>query len=184
LRGCVKYFWGYNRGLSYPKPEWTTYMPLRAGPVWRRPTLLVLINRFSIVMRITKQRLWASVKQGWILCFVDSAYACNETNLMHYLSSVYSVTVTLHVSGLLVAHHEEVAMYVYMCNNWCVLYVLVDYRRACLEWNCGPTLGTDSLFLRFLDHTQRRNTFGGTLLGERSARRKDLSLTKRSTHHR
>jgi hypothetical protein len=27
---------------------------------------------------------------------------------MHYLSSVYSVTIPLHVSGLLVAHHQEV----------------------------------------------------------------------------
>jgi hypothetical protein len=39
-------------------------------------------------------------------------YACNETNLMHYLSSVYSVTIPLDVSGLLVAHHQEVTMYV------------------------------------------------------------------------
>jgi hypothetical protein len=38
-------------------------------------------------------------------------YACNETNLMHYLSSVYSVTIPLHVLGLLVAHHQEVTMY-------------------------------------------------------------------------
>jgi hypothetical protein len=35
---------------------------------------------------------------------------------MHYLSSVYSVTIPLHVSGLLVAHHQEVAMYI--CDNW------------------------------------------------------------------
>jgi hypothetical protein len=34
-----------------------------------------------------------------------------KTNLMHHLSSVYSVTIPLHVSGLLVAHHQEVAMY-------------------------------------------------------------------------
>jgi hypothetical protein len=39
-------------------------------------------------------------------------YACNETNLMHCLSSVYSVTTPLHVSGLLVAHHQEVTMYI------------------------------------------------------------------------
>jgi hypothetical protein len=38
--------------------------------------------------------------------------ACNETNLMHYLSSVYSVTTPLNVSGLLIAHHQEAAMYV------------------------------------------------------------------------
>jgi hypothetical protein len=57
-----------------------------------------------------------------------SWYACNETNLMHYLSSVYWVTSPLHVSGLLVAHRQEVT--VCICNNWYVLYVLVDCRRA------------------------------------------------------
>jgi hypothetical protein len=43
---------------------------------------------------------------------------------MHYLSQVYSVTIPLHVSGLLVAHHQEVTMYI--CDNWYVLYVLID----------------------------------------------------------
>jgi hypothetical protein len=57
-----------------------------------------------------------------------SKCACNETNLMHYLSSVDWVTTTLHVSGLLVAHYQEVAMYI--CDNWYVLYVVVDCRRA------------------------------------------------------
>jgi hypothetical protein len=51
-----------------------------------------------------------------------SIYACNETNLMHYLS--YSVITPLHVSGLLVVHHQEVTMYI--CDSWYVLYVLVD----------------------------------------------------------
>jgi hypothetical protein len=54
--------------------------------------------------------------------------ACNETNLMHYLSSAYSVTIPLHVSGLLVAHHQEVTMYI--CDNWYVFYVLDDCWRA------------------------------------------------------
>jgi hypothetical protein len=54
--------------------------------------------------------------------------ACNEANLMHNLSSVYSVTIPLHVSGLLVAHHQEVTMYI--CDNWYVLYVLVDCRQT------------------------------------------------------
>jgi hypothetical protein len=41
---------------------------------------------------------------------------------MHYfLSSVYAVTIPLHVSDLLVARHQEVTMYT--CNNWYVLYV-------------------------------------------------------------
>jgi hypothetical protein len=54
--------------------------------------------------------------------------ACNETNLMHCLSSVYSVTAPLHVSGLLVVHHQEVTMYI--CGNWYVLYGLVNCRLA------------------------------------------------------
>jgi hypothetical protein len=47
---------------------------------------------------------------------------------MHYLSSVYSVTIYLHVSGLLVAYHQEVTMYVR--NKWYVLYILVDLQLA------------------------------------------------------
>jgi hypothetical protein len=58
----------------------------------------------------------------------NSSDACNGTNLMHCLSSVYSVTIILHVSDLLVAHYQEVTMYI--CNNWYVLYVLVDCQRA------------------------------------------------------
>jgi hypothetical protein len=57
--------------------------------------------------------------------------ACNETNLMHYLSSVYSVTIPLHVSGLLVAHHQEVTMYI--CDRLYLLYVLVDCQLAWLR---------------------------------------------------
>jgi hypothetical protein len=48
--------------------------------------------------------------------------------LMHYLSSVYSVTITLHVSGLIVGSHQEATMYI--CDSWYVLYVLVDCRRS------------------------------------------------------
>jgi hypothetical protein len=58
--------------------------------------------------------------------------ACNGTSLMHCLSSVYWATTPLHVSGLLVAHHQEVTMYIR--GNWYVLYVLVDCRRAWMEW--------------------------------------------------
>jgi hypothetical protein len=34
-------------------------------------------------------------------------YACNETDMMHHISSVYSVTIPPHVSGLLIAHHRR-----------------------------------------------------------------------------
>jgi hypothetical protein len=41
---------------------------------------------------------------------------------MHYSYSVYSFTILLHVSRLLVAHHQEVTMYI--CDNWYVLHVV------------------------------------------------------------
>jgi hypothetical protein len=58
--------------------------------------------------------------------------ACNETNLMLCWSSVYSVTIPLHASGLLVAHHQEAAMYI--CDSWYVLNVLVDCPFGQTSW--------------------------------------------------
>jgi len=61
------------------------------------------------------------------LCLVDRAspYICViKTNLLHYLSSVYFVNQPLHVSGIFVAHHQEVC-YIYIYNNWYVLYFSV-----------------------------------------------------------
>jgi hypothetical protein len=56
-----------------------------------------------------------------------SIYTCNGANLMHCLSAVYSVTTPLHVSGLLVAHHQEVTMCI--CDSWYVLY----WKEDCLK---------------------------------------------------
>jgi hypothetical protein len=47
---------------------------------------------------------------------------------MDYLSSVYSVSIPLHVSGLLVVHYQEVTMYI--CYKWYTLFVLVDCQLA------------------------------------------------------
>jgi hypothetical protein len=70
-----------------------------------------------------------------------SIYACNETNLMHYLPSVYAFTIQTHVLGLLVAHHQEVKMYI--CNNCYVFDVLVD-----CTWSSIPTRPADSQIRR------------------------------------
>jgi len=53
-----------------------------------------------------------------------------------------------------------------------------------LLWRCDPTRVMASSCLRFLDHTQRRNTVGGAPLDEWSARRRDLYLTTHNTHNR
>ena len=57
------------------------------------------------------------------------------------------------------------------------------WKKVNLRSRC-PTRIMASEFLRFLDHTQRLITVGGTLLGEWSARRRDLYLTKYNTHSR
>ena len=41
----------------------------------------------------------------------------------------------------------------------CILFVIV-------LWRCSPTRAMAFSFTRFLDHTQRRNTFGRILLDE------------------
>ena len=51
-------------------------------------------------------------------------------------------------------------------------------------WLCGPTRTMASLFLMFLDHTQRHTTVGRTPLDEWSARRRDLYLTTHNIHNR
>jgi hypothetical protein len=50
-----------------------------------------------------------------------------KTILMHHLSSVYFVNQPLHVSGIFVAHHQEV-YYRYIQNNW----YLLGFSVACL----------------------------------------------------
>jgi len=53
-----------------------------------------------------------------------------------------------------------------------------------LLWRCDPTRVMVSSFLRILDHTQRRTTFGRTPLDEWSAHRRDLCLTTHNTYNR
>ena len=57
-------------------------------------------------------------------CSVDHAsryIRINKTNLMHYLSSAYFVNQPLRVSGIFVAHRQEVDCILYIHSNWYVL---------------------------------------------------------------
>jgi len=67
-----------------------------------------------------------------------------------------------------------IAIYIYIC-----MYIYVFFL-----WRCDPTRVMASSFFRFLDHTQRRTTFGRTSLDEWSPRRRDLYLTTHDTHNR
>ena len=49
-----------------------------------------------------------------------------KTNLMRYLSSVYFVNQPLHVSGIFVAHHQEVyCIYTTIDNKYQLLYMYI-----------------------------------------------------------
>jgi hypothetical protein len=48
---------------------------------------------------------------------------------MHYISSVYFLNQTLHVSDIFVAHHQEVYC-TYIYNNWYVMCFLADCLLA------------------------------------------------------
>jgi hypothetical protein len=61
--------------------------------------LVVFQNNISIMLK----QLFSLKIPFWCLCI----YVI-KTNLMYYLSSVYFVIQPLHVSGIIVAHHEEV----------------------------------------------------------------------------
>jgi hypothetical protein len=58
----------------------------------------------SVLKKLTT---WGRFKNFTFCWPYISIYACNETNLMHCLSSVYSVTIPLQVSSWLVANHLE-----------------------------------------------------------------------------
>jgi len=58
-----------------------------------------------------------------------------------------------------------------------LLQYTITFTTFFLLWRCDPTRVMASLFLRFLDHTQRRTRVGRTPLYEWSARRTDLYLT-------
>jgi hypothetical protein len=81
---------------------------------------------------------------------------CNETNLMNYLSSVYSITIPLHVSDLLLTHHQEVTLYI--CNKWYVFYVLMDCQLT-VNQNVQyvPTDVYTHRYLLIMDKYQSRN---------------------------
>jgi hypothetical protein len=60
-------------------------------------------------------------------------------------------------------------------GSCCVCFFI---RRNSFQW------AKASSFTRFVNHTQRRTTVGRTLLGEWSARRRDLYLTTHNTHNK
>ena len=71
---------------------------------------------------------------------------------MHYLSSVYFVNEPLHVSGIFVAHHQEVyCVYIYICNNW---YMLCTTRTNCCVCVC---LCVYMVYLMMMGYKYARN---------------------------
>jgi hypothetical protein len=134
---------------SLPIPYGLLGYLIRASVIARPFQVLHFMFLLTILRNLLKKnRLDAFISDIWKVCFFTciSIQAHNETNLLHYLSSVYSVTIPLHISDLLFAHHQEVTMYI--CNNWYMLYVLVGCQLAWLELNSTPNRAADSQLKR------------------------------------
>jgi hypothetical protein len=75
-----------------------------------------------------------NISSNFMFCWPwISIYACNETKLMHCLSSVYSFTILLHVSGL-ASCQSSGGNNVYM-QQLVRVYVLVDCQLAWFDSN-------------------------------------------------
>jgi len=66
----------------------------------------------------------------------------------------------------------------------CNLNAYAWYPFCFFVWRCDPMQAMASLFLTFLDHTQRRITIGRSPLDGWSPRRRDLYLTTRDTRNK
>jgi hypothetical protein len=100
----------------------------RAARITARPHEKAHIN-FSIGKSVdprTGTQAKAKKRNPMFCWTCISIYACNGTNLMHCLSSVYPVTTTLDVSGLLLAHYQLVTMYV---------VEILSYPKVIVAWN-------------------------------------------------
>jgi hypothetical protein len=56
-----------------------------------------------------------------------------KTNLMHYFFSVYFINKPLHVSGIFVAHHQEIyCIYTTICTRciYTVYLLMMGYKYA------------------------------------------------------
>jgi hypothetical protein len=74
-----------------------------------------------------------------------------KTNLMHYLSSVYFVIQPLHVSGISVAHYQEVYC-VYMCV--CIYIYILKSKAVPLQALSGPQGSKNLSFPDFMTTAQ------------------------------
>ena len=85
---------------------------------------LISETKQSIKLKIQKcNKIYETTKRQ-ILCSVDRAsrYICViKTNSMHYLSSVYFLNRPVHVSGIFVAHHQELYS-IYTTTGACCVY--------------------------------------------------------------
>jgi hypothetical protein len=103
--GISRYKWE-NSGIKdekRQKPDYIEWVGSRSVLVWIRK-LTFGFHYVYFIMRMMKPTV----------CTI-------------YLQFI-EITILLHVSGLLVAHHQKVTMYI--CENWYVLCVLVICRPA------------------------------------------------------
>jgi hypothetical protein len=112
----------------------------------KRSTVLkcsVLVNSFMIIPSFVKIGRLVKTQKCLLTCAGNrvlskfALFCVTKTNLTHYLTSVYFVSQPLHVSGIFVAHHQEVYC-IYTTTGTCWAFQLT----VCWPFgHCSPSSG-------------------------------------------
>jgi len=124
-----------------------------------------------------KIQIWCSTKTLLLLIFRNKILV-SMVNSRTTLSEMFKLATDTCKSET----NKFTCYYIYKCDQLRGLVVRVINVHIFFLWRCGPTQTRASSFLRFLDHTQRPNTFGTSPLDEWPARRRDLNLKNTHTH--
>jgi len=79
-----------------------------------------------------------------------------KTNLTHYLSSVYFVSQPLHVSGIFVAHHQEVYC-IYTTSMCCAFQLTQLANRQSIKKHNTYQLLYNTIYLLMMGYKYARN---------------------------
>ena len=181
---CVRISSLISKDLTTGKQCWITADSLifpsfePSNLIWVSPSLLFNWHQGLLPRRkgVNEAKLFTSVTSVcWRSYEPTRLHGAHSNNCSVNLQSKYFCYISF-VTRKTIFNTQNL----YEISSATVRIVIVIY----FLWRCGPTRAMASTFLRFLDHTQRRNTVAKTPLYEWSARRRDLYLTTHNTHNR